>query len=130
MVGQGRVRGRTATWWPPSGTAAGRRPEWAEPLVDLVRRAGAKVREWVEVEVRPGRLVPWLGIGCGCGIAVYFAVDGGPAPWGAAALVAATATTAILARRRPFAFPIALGTAVIAAGFATATFKRAIIAHP
>src|SRR5712692_2408900 len=130
MVGQGRVRGRTATWWAPPGTAAGRGPDWAQPLVDLVRRAGARVREWVEVEVRPGRLVPWLAIAFGCGIAVYFAVDREPAPWAAAALAAATVVAAILARRRPFAFPIVLGIAAIAAGFATATLKRALIAHP
>src|SRR5262245_14029421 len=123
MVGQGRVRGRATTWWPPSGTTAGHRPVWGEPLADLLRRAGARVREWAEVEVRPGRLVPWLAIAFGGGIAVYFAVDREPAPWAAAALVAATIVAAVLSRRRPFAFPIALGVAALAAGFATATFK-------
>src|SRR5215467_5577835 len=112
MVGQGRVRGRAATWWAPPGTAAGRRPVSAELLVDLVRRAGARVREWAEVEVRPGRLVPWLAIGFGCGIAVYFAVDREPAPWAAGALAAATVVAAFFAQHRPFAFPIAVGIAV------------------
>ncbi len=37
---------------------------------------------------------------------------------------------AILARHRPVAFPVALGCATMAAGFATATIKTAIIAHP
>ncbi len=39
-------------------------------------------------------------------------------------------TATILLRHRPVAFPLALGAAAVAAGFATATIKRAIIAHP
>jgi competence protein ComEC len=35
-----------------------------------------------------------------------------------------------MARHRPIGFPLALAAAAIAAGFATATIKRAIIAHP
>ena len=82
------------------------------------------------VEVGPGRLVPWLAIAFGCGIAIYFAIDREPAPWAAGLLLAATAAATVLARRRPFAFPLALGAAALAAGLATATIKRAIIAHP
>ena len=37
---------------------------------------------------------------------------------------------AILARRRPVGFPLALGFAAIAAGFATATLRTACVAHP
>src|SRR5262245_55230405 len=37
---------------------------------------------------------------------------------------------AILCRHRPFAFPTTVGIAAVAAGFATATVKREIIAHP
>ena len=33
-------------------------------------------------------------------------------------------------RHRPFAFPLAMGAAALAAGLATATAKRVIIAHP
>ena len=39
-------------------------------------------------------------------------------------------SAAVLARQRPVAFPIALAVAAAAAGFATATTKQAIIAHP
>src|SRR6476661_8448025 len=35
-----------------------------------------------------------------------------------------------LSRHRPFAFPLAMGAAALAAGLATATAKRVIIAHP
>ena len=82
------------------------------------------------VEVGPGRLVPWLAVAFGCGIVVYFSIDREPLPWAAAALLAATVTATILLRHRPVAFPLALGAAAVAAGFATATVKRAIIAHP
>ena len=42
----------------------------------------------------------------------------------------AASVAAVLARRRPVAFPLVAGLAAAAAGFATATVKRAIIAHP
>src|SRR5262249_34509156 len=45
-------------------------------------------------------------------------------------LLAATVAAAILCRHRPFAFPATLGIAAMAAGFAAATLKREIIAHP
>jgi competence protein ComEC len=74
--------------------------------------------------------VPWLAIAFGLGIAIYFAVDREPAAWAAATLLLATVAVAILVRRRPIAFPMAVGAAAIAAGFATVTVKRAVIAHP
>jgi competence protein ComEC len=37
---------------------------------------------------------------------------------------------AVLVRRRPVGFPLMVAAAAIAAGFATATIKRAIVAHP
>src|SRR5262249_40503030 len=50
--------------------------------------------------------------------------------WAAGALAAVTIGGAVLARRRPVGFAVALAVAAIAAGFATATIKRAVIAHP
>ena len=130
MAEQGRSRGRAAAWRPWS--AAGRRPApaWLDELADLARRWAQRIRDWALVEVGPGRLVPWLAIAFGCGIVVYFAADQEPAPWAAAALLVAAGTLAILARRQPMAFPLLLGLAAMAAGFATATVKRAVIAHP
>src|SRR5262249_23818541 len=44
--------------------------------------------------------------------------------------VGCAVAAAILCRHRPFAFPATLGIAAMAAGFAAATVKREIIAHP
>jgi competence protein ComEC len=130
MVEQSRSRGRAEAWRP--WIAAGRRPAlaWPQGLTDFARRAAQRLREWTAAEVAPGRLVPWLAIAFGCGTIIYFAVEREPAPWAAAALLAATVAAVILCRHRPFAFPATLGIAAMAAGFATATVKREIIAHP
>jgi competence protein ComEC len=78
----------------------------------------------------PGRLLPWLPVAFGLGIAVYFAAEREPTAWAAAALALACALVAFLVRRRPVAFPLVLGVAAAAAGFATATVKSVQIAHP
>ncbi len=134
MVEQGRSRGRAEAWRPwirPWGVA-GDRPILAWPLgfAEFAPRAARGIREWVAVETGPGRLVPWLAIAFGCGIAVYFAADREPAPWAAVLMLAAAVTATVLCRRRMVAFPLALGGAAVAAGLATATVKRAVIAHP
>ncbi len=74
--------------------------------------------------------MPWLPVGFGFGIVGYFTADREPAWWAATALAVASMTVAVLARRRPIGFPLALGFAAIAAGFATATLKTARVAHP
>src|SRR5207249_9048243 len=102
----------------------------AAGLTDFARRAAQRIQEWTAAEVAPGRLVPWLAIAFGCGTIIYFAAEREPAPWAAAVLFSATMLAAILCRHRPFAFPITVGVAAVAAGFATATVKREIIAHP
>ncbi|HEY7663289.1 MAG TPA: ComEC/Rec2 family competence protein [Xanthobacteraceae bacterium] len=99
-------------------------------LADLARQAAQRIRDWIAVEAGPGRLVPWLAIAFGGGIAIYFAADQEPAPWATSLLFAGLAATAILCRRRSVAFPLALGAAAMAAGMTAATLKRAIIAHP
>ncbi len=85
---------------------------------------------WVLADLAPGRLLPWLAIAYGVGIVLYFAADHEPATWAAISLLVVTSTIAVLARRRPVGFPVALALAVTAAGFATATVKRVLIAHP
>jgi competence protein ComEC len=130
MIDQRGSRGRAEAWRP--WIAAGRRPAWIWPdtISGLARGVARKTREWAEAEVAPGRLVPWLAIAFGCGIVLYFTLDQEPALWATAVLLLATITTAILVRHRPIAFPAAVGAAVLAAGFAIATGKRALIAHP
>ena len=130
VIEQGRSRGRAEAWRP--WITARRRPTlaWPQPLADFAQHALQRLREWAAAEVAPGRLVPWLAIAFGSGIIIYFGVEREPALWAAAALVAAMITLAILCRRRPFAFSAMVGLAALAAGFATATVKREIIAHP
>jgi competence protein ComEC len=130
MVDHNTPRGRVEAWRP--WVVAGRRlaPEWPGQLEDSAYRGAQRVRAWTIAEVTPGRLVPWLAIAFGCGIAVYFTADREPHLWAALALLAAGMLAAIVLRHRPLAFPVAVAIAAAAAGFATATGKRALIAHP
>ncbi len=123
---RGRARGRT---WDIS---AGRwRPLiWPADLTAAARGLREILSKWAIAEVAPGRLVPWLPVAFGLGIALYFAADREPAVWAAATLTLIGVTLAVLARNRPLAFPLALAFAAAAAGFATATLKSAIVAHP
>src|ERR1019366_7433512 len=130
MVEQSGVRARAATWRP--GLAAGGGPLlwWPAGFADFARTAAQRLWGWALAEVAPGRLVPWLAIAFGLGTVLYFAADQEPSPWAAAGALAAASTAAIVARRRPVAFQLLLAIATMTAGFATGTFKRALIAHP
>jgi len=88
---------------------------------------GRSVLEWVLAEVAPGRLMPWLAVAYGVGIVVYFTADREPAWWAVIALTAAGTAVAILARRRAVSFPLPLGFAACAAGFATGTLRTKIV---
>ncbi len=123
MVEWGGARGRAQTW-PPGGAARPRPLRWPTRLSKFAGSTTAQLQAWALAEVGPGRLLPWLAVAFGTGIAVYFAADREPAWWAAAALTIACATATVLARRRPIGFPVALGVAVIAAGFTTATLKQ------
>jgi competence protein ComEC len=61
---------------------------------------------------------------------LYFTADREPAWWAAVTLALATIVVAIMARRRVIGFPLALGFAASAAGFATGTVRTEIVAHP
>jgi competence protein ComEC len=86
--------------------------------------------EWVAAEVAPGRLLPWLPVAFGTGIALYFAADREPAWWATSSLALATIAIAVMARQRPFGFPLALAIAAMASGFCIATLQTARVAHP
>ncbi len=130
MVEQRASRGRAATWRP--GSAAGYRPVWVWParFRNLFDALLQRLQGWMLADVGPGRLLPWLAIAYGSGIALYFTAEREPAAWAALLLLAVTSTVAVLARRRPVGFAVTLALAVAAAGFATATVKRTLIAHP
>src|SRR5207237_9610600 len=124
MVGQGRARGRAATWRP--WIAAGRRPAlaWPDALSDFARAAARRIRDWALADVGPGRLVPWLAVAFGFGIVLYFTADREPALWAAAALFVAACAAAVIGRRRTVAFLIALALAAAAVCFETARTTR------
>ena len=123
-----RPQGRAAPW--PEG---GRREVfwvWPSSWFRFARDLTAKLPEWALADVAPGRLVPWLPVAFGLGIALYFTAEREPAVFAAAALALACLVGAVLVRRRPFALPLMLAFTAAAAGFAVMTVRSASIAHP
>jgi competence protein ComEC len=117
--------------WAAQVDAARRRagltlPDGLSAPAERLRRL---ISQWALAEVAPGRLMPWLPVGFGCGIVLYFTADREPAWWATSALALAGIALAILARRSVIGFPLALGFAVAALGFAGATLQTARIAH-
>jgi competence protein ComEC len=74
--------------------------------------------------------VPWLPVAFGLGIVFYFSAPREPLWPATVALACVLAVAAFLARRRFPVFAATVTVAAIAAGFATATVKTALIAHP
>jgi competence protein ComEC len=123
MVEWGKSRGQAETW-PPGGSARrGRAVAWPAGLAGAARTGAEHIRLWVLAETGPGRLLPWLPVAFGLGIAIYFAAEREPNVWVAAALALVCCCAAWAVRRRPIAFPAILGAAAVAAGFAIATLK-------
>ncbi len=90
---------------------------------------GERLRGLVHAEAGPGRLVPWVPVAFGSGIALYFTA--GREPMAAAAALAALALiVAAFCLRRRRVFPVVALLAAAAAGFAMATLKAGWIAHP
>jgi hypothetical protein len=50
-------------------------------------------------------LVPWLAIGFGCGILIYFNIDQEPALWATIVLFATTVAATVLSGIVPLDFP-------------------------
>src|ERR1700744_1164485 len=128
MAERGRAPGRVqgiAETWPPRGQVQ---------TGDFTAGFGAwtrafdKLREWVRAEAGAGRLLPWVPVAFGTGIAFYFAADHEPVLTVAAVTAAGLCVVAFLLRRHKV-FPFAVMVASMAAGFATATWKTARIAH-
>jgi hypothetical protein len=71
-------------------------------------------------------LIPWVPIAFGAGIACYFAADREPHVWAVLSVAIGAVAVAFVARRRPFGFPLAVGTAGVFAGLAIATLQTAI----
>src|SRR5579872_2643650 len=131
MAGPEQFQSRAKAWAAEIG-AARRRAGLLLPdgVLDVLQPWRATLGRWIVAEIAPGRLMPWLPVAFGAGIVLYFTADREPAWWSAVPLVLAGITIAILVRRRAFGFPLALGFAAIAAGFATATLKSVYVTHP
>ena len=86
------------------------------------------LRKWVLAEAGAGRLLPWVPVAFGTGIAFYFAADHEPILSVAAVTAVGLCAAAFLLRRQKV-FPVAVMIAALAAGFAVATWKTARIAH-
>jgi competence protein ComEC len=126
--GQDQGKGRVGTW-----DAAERRQRAlaaAARVPDFGRITAEHLRNWAVADTGPGRLLPWLPVAFGLGVAIYFTADREPVWWAGFGLSALCAVISVVARRRPIAFPVALGCAAIAAGFAVATLKTVQVAHP
>src|SRR5712672_270211 len=121
----GGRRGYAGTWPPraaaPVGGLAPQRLAIWPPLIETLR-------QWVRAEAGAGRLLPWVPVAFGTGIAFYFAADHEPMPSVAAAVALVLCAIALLLRRQKF-FVAAVMIAAVAAGFATATWKTARISH-
>jgi competence protein ComEC len=128
MAERGRARGRAGTW--PEGVKRGREALWAWRLPRFAGGAAAKIRDWFAAEVVPGRLMPWVPVAFGTGVVLYFTADREPSLAAALLLAAGCLVAVLAARRRPLTFPLLIGIAAMAAGFATATLKSVRVAHP
>lgn len=87
-----------------------------------------QLRSWVGAEAGPGRLLPWLPVGFGAGIAIYFAAEREPVAWVAAVTALVLAGAAVLLRQWRW-FSLLAMVAAMAAGFAIAALKTARAAH-
>jgi competence protein ComEC len=112
--------------WPVDGAQWG----WNGVWPDIGFAIPTRVRAWAAAEIGAGRLFPWIALAFGSGIVLYFSADHEPAWWAAVLAAAIAAIAVIFLRRRPLAFVLALGLFAISAGFAVATIKATLIAHP
>ncbi len=121
----GRTQGYAGTWPPRTAAQAGGfAPSGFGAWSSFIER----LRAWVRAEAGAGRLLPWVPVAFGTGIAFYFAADHEPVASVTAVAATAFGVAAFLLRRQKI-FPIAVMIAAMAAGFATATWKTARIAH-
>src|SRR6202047_2068612 len=121
----GRTQGFAGTWPPRAAAQAGGfAPSGFGAWSSFIER----LRAWIRAEAGAGRLLPWVPVAFGTGIAFYFAADHEPVASVTAVAATAFGVAAFLLRRQKV-FPLAGMIAAVAAGFAIATWKTALIAH-
>jgi competence protein ComEC len=97
---------------------------------DLLYAAAEYLKSCAATDFGPGRLVPWLPVAFGLGVALYFTAEREPSWIAASIAVAAFAAITWAARRHAAGFPLALLLTAFATGFAVITIRAAVIAHP
>ncbi len=107
-------------------------PAWNLPRLGALLGSSLRQRigAWAEAEGGPGRLLPWLPIAFGAGIALYFTAEHEPLVWAGPTLAAICGLIACLARRRALGFGAALIATAAALGFSVASLKATRLAHP
>jgi len=121
----GRTQGYAGTWPPrEAARAGGIAPSGLSAWSSFIE----KLRTWIRAEAGAGRLLPWVPVAFGTGIAFYFTADHEPVASVTAVAAACLCVAAFLLRRHKI-FPLAVMIAAIAAGFAVATWKTARVAH-
>src|SRR4030095_7510256 len=73
----GSAGGRAATWRPATWRPGTGAPTWIWPDIRGGFAGGAAQRliGWVQADVAPGRLTPWLAVSFGLGTVLYFAAE-------------------------------------------------------
>ena len=98
MADEGRGRARTTTWR-PQGAAAGH----AQPSLGVVSDRIQRVLEWLRAtlaaEAAQTQLLPWIAVGFGTGVVLYFTAAREPLASVAAPLAALACGVAFLVRR-------------------------------
>jgi competence protein ComEC len=121
----GRRQGVAGTWPPREAARAG---HLAPSGFDAWSSFAARLREWIAAEAGAGRLLPWVPVAFGTGIAFYFTADHEPV-LPVTMIAAAVLCVAAFVLRRQKAFPALVMIAAMAAGFAAATWKTARVEH-
>src|SRR5258705_5291435 len=115
----GGRRGYAGTWPPQGAAPAG---GWAPPRLGLWPPLIETLRQWVRAEAGAGRLLPWVPVAFGTGIAFYFAADHEPVLSVVATLAGALCALGLLLRRLEF-FCWAVGSQARAAGRCSAASR-------
>ncbi|WP_458760867.1 ComEC/Rec2 family competence protein [Afipia sp. TerB] len=125
--GDRRPRGHAgkAITWPPR--AAVRATDTASNA-SIWQSFNDTLRNWIRAETGPGRVLPWVPVAFGAGVALYFAADHEPFVSVIVPVALALCVAALLARRWRL-FPLIVMLAAMATGFAAATLKTARVAH-
>jgi competence protein ComEC len=129
MADRGRAGGRAETWVDERAARSRVLPAWPG-LAEFLEPARDSLIRWLAADLAPGRLVPWLPVAFGVGIVLYFTADHEPVTFAPVTLALMLAAAAVIARARLIRFAVLLGLTAVACGFATATIKTRLIAHP